>query len=371
MKRRIIMLTMGSILIVSYFLVKPEANFYEGKETTRKNTGTENVFPTYYTDSIQNLEKNSFPESVYITDRVAAGNHYFIENNILWGTGYNNYWQLGVEKEEDRNNLDSYYETPVKIAENVIHIDASDNGYFTVYLTEDHKLYGLGANTEGVLLQPLQEFEELNYHKNIIGSPVLLMENVQFVSAGRKSLTVLTDDGNVFWWGKFQSTTASRDISCMSSTSPELMVSQAIYTACGSNFALAIDQDNNLWTWGNNVWGECGTDSEDDYLTQAVSVCSQVDMAWPESITFKQNTWTDPLSFDTNPYGEINYPYTLFVKKNDGDIYACGINLGNDKKTVRIHGDINSEENEDGNYTFSYSSELVKIETIVAGSIEP
>lgn len=198
----------------------------------------------------------------------------------------------------------------------------------------------------------------------------MLMENVQFVSAGRKSLTVLTDDGNVFWWGKFQSTTASQEISCMSSTSPELMVSQAIYTACGPNFALAIDQDSNLWTWGNNVWGECGTDSDDDYLTQAVSVCSQVDMAWPESITFKQNTWADPLSFETNPYGEINYPYTLFVKRNDGDIYACGINLGNNKKTVGIHGDINSEENEDGNYTFSYSSELVKIETIVAGSME-
>ena len=152
------------------------------------------------------------------------------------------YWQLGIEKEEDRNNLDSYYKTPVKIAENVIHIDASDNRYFTVYLTEDHKLYGLGANTEGVLLQPLQEFEELNYHKNITGIPVLLMENVQFVSAGRKSLTVLTDDGNVFWWGKFQSTTASQEISCMSSTSPELMVSQAIYTACGPNFAYLMER---------------------------------------------------------------------------------------------------------------------------------
>ncbi len=106
MKRRIIMLTIGSILIASCFLVKPEAIFDEEKETTRKNTGTENVFPTYYTDIIPNLEKDSFPESVYITDRVAAGNHYFIENNILWGTGYNNYWQLGIEKEEDRNNLD-------------------------------------------------------------------------------------------------------------------------------------------------------------------------------------------------------------------------------------------------------------------------
>jgi len=108
-----------------------------------------------------------------------------------------------------------------------------------------------------------------------------------------------------------------------------------------------------------------------DYITQAVKVSSQVNMAWPESITFKQSQWADPLSIDSNPYEEIIYPYTLFVKKNDGNVYACGIDLGKNEKTVKIFGDRNSEESKDGNYTFSYSSELLKINTAVAESMVP
>lgn len=55
-------------------------------------------------------------------------------------------------------NLDTIYSEPVQIDENVIHVDASDNGYFVTYITEEHELYGLGANTSGVLRQPVQEF---------------------------------------------------------------------------------------------------------------------------------------------------------------------------------------------------------------------
>lgn len=55
-------------------------------------------------------------------------------------------------------NLDTIYSEPVQIVESVIHADASDNGHFVIYKTEEHELYGLGANTSGVLRQPVQEF---------------------------------------------------------------------------------------------------------------------------------------------------------------------------------------------------------------------
>lgn len=84
-------------------------------------------------------------------------NHYFIDDqNILWGTGRNHLWQLGIEDENDRSNLDTVYSEPVQIAE-----------------------------------------------------PVKLMGRVKFVSAGRQSLSILDEDGTVWWWGRFHSTTGT------------------------------------------------------------------------------------------------------------------------------------------------------------------
>lgn len=41
----------------------------------------------------------------YITDRYIIGNHYWIDDEgTLWGTGENNYYQLGIENPDDIDN---------------------------------------------------------------------------------------------------------------------------------------------------------------------------------------------------------------------------------------------------------------------------
>lgn len=75
-------------------------------------------------------------------------NHYWIdENGILWGEGTSEYGKLGILKEDL-----SVVDEPVKIAENVIHVDFSGE-YFAIYLTADNELYGLGASPAGILTQ--------------------------------------------------------------------------------------------------------------------------------------------------------------------------------------------------------------------------
>lgn len=84
----------------------------------------------------------------YITNKVVVDNRYYIdENKVLWGAGRNEYGQLGIED----TNAEDFYQTPVKIAEHVVTVDCSENGYFCVYLTEDGCLYGIGQNMLGLL----------------------------------------------------------------------------------------------------------------------------------------------------------------------------------------------------------------------------
>ncbi|MFT4105628.1 MAG: hypothetical protein QM657_07705 [Lacrimispora sp.] len=331
-------------------------------ETLEVSTPSE---PTkYYAGSLDEAVKEfANIESRYITDRFNIGNHFYIDHeNVLWGTGQNEYWQLGIPKEEDRNELAAIYSTPVMIAENVIHVDASENGYFMIFLTEDHKLYGMGSNRLGVLRLPLKESEEGNYHLNITAEPVLLMENVLFASAGRESISVLTEDNNVWWWGRFNSTTGTDKLDQMYSETPLLMVENAKYTVCGADMAAAIDQNNNLWTWGNNVWGQCGIRSERDYLREAQMVCSEVDMVWLDMLNSKQNRIPSDDLPDFDPYDDVRYSYTTFIRKEDGELYACGINLGTEEKTVNLYGDILASDQEDkSGYTFNFSAEFLEV----------
>ena len=229
-------------------------------------------------------------------------------------------------------------------------------------------MYGLGANTNGVLRLPVQMYEDLNLHDNITASPVLLMDDVLFASAGRKSLSVLTKDEKVWWWGIFASTTATNKIGSMYSKEPICMLENARYTICGGDFAAATDKNNNLWTWGNNVWGQCGAKPSVDYIKEATKVRGQVAMVWPELPSSKQNTIPFHKQDDYNPYHDITYSYTIFIRKEDGNTYACGIDLGTEEKSVDMFGDISYEDsiiNEfdttDIDFSHQYSWEFIPI----------
>ena len=74
-------------------------------------------------------------EDFHIKNRVSGKNRYYIDENlVLWGYGFNDYGQLGIGTVD---SLDTFYTEPIRIAENVVSVDASINGYFCIYLTEE------------------------------------------------------------------------------------------------------------------------------------------------------------------------------------------------------------------------------------------
>ena len=89
-------------------------------------------------------------EDFHIKNRVSGKNRYYIDENlVLWGYGFNDYGQLGIGTVD---SLDTFYKEPIRIAENVVSVDASINGYFCIYLTEEGNLYGM-ASSDGSATQ--------------------------------------------------------------------------------------------------------------------------------------------------------------------------------------------------------------------------
>lgn len=274
----------------------------------------------------------------YITNKVVVDNRYYIdENKVLWGAGRNEYGQLGIED----TNAEDFYQTPVKIAEHVVTVDCSENGYFCVYLTEDGCLYGIGQNMLGLL-----GTEQAG------AAPALLLENVAYVRAGRECIVALDRDQNVWWWGQYCGTYHTRAYDSrdyeksveddtnpakMLYTRPRKILENCIYVTTGSMTGAAISAEGSLYTWGRNLLGECGTPvTDDEFVRTPQKVLDDVRMVWVEEIA--GNSKAQEIArigrYDTN------YHFNLFAQRTDGTIVGVGKDLGAQERIIHVTGDL-------------------------------
>ncbi|MDE7046111.1 MAG: hypothetical protein K2O97_14115, partial [Acetatifactor sp.] len=295
-------------------------------------------------------------EDLYITNRINRFNHFYIDDSgILWAYGSNEYGQLGIGKTDEPGIV---YKEPVKVAEDVVSVDFSENSYFCIYLTGEGRLYGMGSNMLGLLGQELTDSQYCysvdQYAK--VPEPVLLMEDVSYARAGRESIVALKTDGSVWWWGQYRIPYRTRNFkdqdikywqpaedeqnpAKMLYNSPRKLLDNCVYATTGDFTGAAITADGDLYTWGLNIFGECGTEvTGDDYVRHPVKVLEDVRMVWPERIGFDnvEKEISEDLYFP-------EYDFNLFVQLRDGTILAAGEGLGERSKTIDITGDLERE----------------------------
>lgn len=359
MKRRI--LSCLVILILSITLSACGTNVEEKvsenisvivPENEAKEETAEEDLPAFYVEDLNatKLKEDFILEDYYCKNQVTVTNRYRIdENRVLWGYGRNDYGQLGNRKTDSV----IFHTEPVKIAENVVSVDSSVNGYFCIYLTEDGKLYGVGSNILGLLGKELEKeeyFSNNDYEKLL--TPTLLMEEVAFVSAGRESITALKKDGSVWWWGQYrctyntynhsdsymlywQATEDDNNPMKMFYCKPRKILDNCIYATTGDYTGAAISESGDLYTWGLNMFGECGAPvTEDDFLRTPTKVLENVRMVWPEKVAFESTEKEIP---DFMRYN-TTYDFNVFVKMENGRILAAGEGIG--EKEIEVTGDL-------------------------------
>lgn len=317
------------------------------------NSEEAEALPVFYVEDLDTVQiGDSFSlEDYYITSRYTASNHYYIdENKVLWGTGKNEFGQLGT----GTYDMEESYEEPVKIAENVISVDASWNDYFCIYLTEGGELYGVGLNHSEVLLgegSESQVYSHYDFQK--VTEPVLLMTDVAYARAGRECIVALQNNKTAYWWGQYAPLThtyvsdsyeeywkleedASNPVK-MFAAEPKKIMEQCKYVTTGTFTGAAISESGELYTWGLNVFGQCGVPvTEDDFVRTPTKVMDNVKMAWTERIVF-----SDPISRSSEfVRWETDYIYNTFILTEDNDLLAVGLDIGDKEKVTQVNGDL-------------------------------
>lgn len=344
---------------------KKKSKEEKAKEEAEKNAENQKKKEFYTTDmSLLNQPEDFHISDYYITNKVIAGNRYYIdENHVLWGQGMNYYAQLGINHPEDVGNwYHEGYMEPQKIAEHVVHVDASANGYFMMYLTENGELYGAGANLQGILGKEPGENDAMNPQQNVVNQPKLLMSDVSYMRAGATCAIALKKNGEAYWWGEFMSGEVSSIYSegTLMYTEPHKMLDQTIYVTTTNRRSAAITANGDLYTWGDNTYGQCGYTGEKTFLTEPEKVMENVRMVWCDEIG-QNSVWTDLANVNPNDYGTTCYDDTFILKK-DGKMYAAGINIGTDSKQNTSYGEGEDDERSDENKWTTYSAKFLPIE---------
>ena len=339
---------------------KEEAGEESADDNHEENTSADvvadeetEILPVFYVEDLNTLQigKNFSLEDYYITSRYTASNHYYIdENGVLWGTGKNEFGQLGT----GTYDWETYYEDPVRIAENVISVDASWNGYFCIYLTEGGELYGIGSNHAEVLLgegSESQVYSDYDFQK--VTKPILLMTDVAYARVGRECIVALQNDQTAYWWGQYAPLThtyagnsyeeywklekdATNPVK-MFAANPMKIMEQCKYVTTGEFTGAAISETGELYTWGFNVFGQCAVPvTEDDFVRTPVKVMDNVKMVWPDRIVFG-----DPIS-RSSEFGrwESDYIFNTFVLTESNSLLAVGLDIGEKVKVTEVNGDL-------------------------------
>ena len=312
--------------------------------------GTETGDKEYFAKWILNPKANSY-------NKISGGMYHNLAidqngNLIVWGL--NNNGQLGDGTTADRIDL-------THIMDGTTFTEISAGGLFSLAIDNAGNLYAWGANGVGQL------GDGTTVNKLV---PTQIMSGTTFkaISAGISHSLAIDVSGNLYVWGNNNKGQLGNGTTTNISTPTQIM-SGTTFTAIAAaqNYSLAIDSNGNLYAWGENNNGELGTGDTTAYTvpTQVMagttfkSVVAGRGQAYNLAIdtngnlySWGQNTYgqlgnnsTDDVNTPTQilagtTFEKISVGYnTSFAIDTDGNLYAWGANgngeLGDGTKTLR------------------------------------
>ncbi len=154
-------------------------------------------------------------------------------DGTLWAWGRNDRHQLGDGTSEDAC-------LPVKVMDDVIQVEAAaDGSCWTAAVKTDGTLWIWGATQ---------------------ATPMKLMDDVAFVSAGREHVSIVKADGTLWSFGD-NTFGQLGDGTTVASEQPKEILAFADSVASGALSTFALKRNGSVWAWGENSQGALGDGS--------------------------------------------------------------------------------------------------------------
>lgn len=224
------------------------------------------------------------------------------ENNELWGFGYNYFGQLGTAVNNHTNNP---IITPVKIMDNVRFVSADTN--HTLVITENNELWTFGWNRDG----------QLGHSENtgtMLANPTpkKIMEHVRMATGGSYHTVVVTENSELWTFGRNDTGQLGHDKNLGTTEAyptPTKVMENVLFADAGRQHTSFIDKNKSLWSFGSNLYGQLGTSINSGTDTPTITPVKSMDgIKYISSgarhvlaLTETNELWT----FGNNLYGEI------------------------------------------------------------------
>ena len=187
----------------------------------------------------------------------ACGNRFTILHDLSGRSvafGLNDLGQLGIGKPDNQF-------TPVPMMNNVRQLFAGE--LHAAALTSDGSIYVWGSN----------DFKQLGIENLVSANTPQLMptpiNNVQRMALGERHSIALNQDGNLYVWGDntFGQTGTGilepiKTPVLLSHNNDNQLLNPMVSISAGKFHSVALDRTGTVWTWGRNEWGQIGDGSQ-------------------------------------------------------------------------------------------------------------
>jgi alpha-tubulin suppressor-like RCC1 family protein len=225
-------------------------------------------------------------------------------DGTLWSWGRNDTGSLGLSDTTDRSS-------PVQVGtlNNWTQISACgyNNGWFSFAIQSNGTLWAWGSNSFGNL--------GINTSTSITSSSPVQVGNLSDwyqISGGQFHTMAIKTDGTLWGWGNNSFGQLGTNTSTRSNVSSpvQIGIENSWYEVeIGAQYTMSIKTDGTLWAWGNNSFGPLGL-SNQTHRSSPVQVGTSSD--WRQ-VTAGQS------------YSGPTFNYTLAIK-TDGTLWSWGYN---------------------------------------------
>jgi alpha-tubulin suppressor-like RCC1 family protein len=227
--------------------------------------------------------------------QISAGQYHSLflrADGSLWGTGGNQFGQLGIGNFIQTN-------APVEIISNGV-TQIAVGGFHSLFIKSDGSLWGMGLDYFGELGCGPGVVNGMQFGTN--RPEQIVTSNTVAIAAGAAHSLILKNDGSLWAMGYDAYGQLGDGTTNDNSYYPEQIVaSNVIAVAAGAFHSLFLKHDGSLWGMGYNLQGELG-----DGTTNVISI--------PEQIVGSNITAI-----------AAGYAHSLFLKA-DGSLWGMGNN---------------------------------------------